>query len=155
MTLSEAPPSLHKGLLIEEQHGYPFDEGTVDTLDMQLVPNNEGALPTAVFCVSLNGDQEDGYYEHLNLILDPSSKQKSGSCDKEDILPFEKHLKFKSAKTLKKEGELKALLELGSVLVEQGVKVVICQKLVHPDLRRYLMKKVCPLNRKSFVMSIK
>lgn len=119
--LDELLPSLHKGFLVEERHAYPFDDVTVeDDWEVELIPNSEGVLPTVIFNVSLNGDDVDeclkSYKINLNL--------------------------FNSAELIWQEQKVDSLLQLGALLVEQGVKVVICQKIVHTHLRRYLLKSV-------------
>ena len=101
-----------------------------------LVPNSKGVLVTAVFDVSLNTDEDNDRLEPLNIILDPLRN--------EEVVPNSD--KLKSAEFLYKQGKLKLLLEFGTALIEQGVKVVICQKLVHPDLRRYLQINVITNN---------
>ncbi len=138
LCLDESPVTLHNGLLIDEQHCYNMDEleGIIED-NLQLVPDSEGALITAVFDVSLNVEDDKDCLEPLNIILDPLINEGSPAFTSE---------KFKSAEFLCKQGKLKLLLELGTVLVEHGVKVVLCQKLVHPDLRRYLRKNVITIN---------
>ena len=146
--------SFHKGLLIELQHTMSLDSETTLPCDFQLTLNSQGVLPTAIYNVSLNGDQPDGFTEHMNLELDTlqikeptlepfqNENPTLKTVENRETISRQSDTTFKTVVSLKKEGNLQILMRLGSVLVDKGVKVVICQKCVHPELRRFLETKV-------------
>lgn len=81
--------------------------------------NSQGLIITAVYDISLAGDQEDGY---TNVIVMESSNV--------------------STKVLQEEASCEQLLILGAALIKRNIGVVICQKCVHPCLRKLLEKEV-------------
>lgn len=79
-----------------------------------------GNILTAMFNISLVGDQKDG--ENINVQLETLSS--------------------KSVNSLEIQASIEQLLKLGSSLIEHRVTLVICQKCVHPELRSMLEDNV-------------
>lgn len=112
--------TLFKGLLLEEQHASCVNRDVELLLsDHCFKRNSQGLIITAVYDISLAGDQEDGY---TNVIVMESS----------DV----------PTKVLQEEASYEQLLTLGTALIKRNIGLVICQKCVHPHLRKLLEKEV-------------
>jgi McKusick-Kaufman syndrome protein len=106
-------PSLYKGLLIEDGHCTGIDHAVQLPLTFF---NKKGHIITAVFNISLAGDQPDGFIDKISI-------EASSLCD---------------SSALQGEVIYQELMDVGRSLIERNVEVVLCQKCVHPSLRNVL-----------------
>lgn len=114
--------TLYKGLLLEEQHCTSIDREIKLTIDNHTFKRNKESshIVTAVYNISLAGDEGDGFSEMVTMETTVSI-----SCG-----------------VLVREARREEVLKFGATLVEEQVGLVLCQKCVHPSLREYLEQNV-------------
>lgn len=109
-------------MLLEEQHSTSIDR------EIKLPINNHifklskvnNHIVTAVYNISLTGDQGDGFSETVSMVTTSSL----------------------SPDALLKEARREEVLKLGAVIADSDIGMVFCQKCVHIVLREFLEQKV-------------
>ena len=109
---------MHKGIAIPMEHTWNLQQKSHLKYSEWLQRTYTGNILTAVFNISLAGDQEDGFNSQFEA---PA---------------------LKSVKNLEMQASNEQLMKLGRSLVQHKVALVICQKCVYPQLRSMLEANV-------------